>query len=314
MSHKQLTLEQVCAHFLKGLTKRLNSSGRPIAKGTIDQYISTVNVVRNFIRTRPKLSQKSEKIDRKFYSCFVCWLNSKGMAANTIGKHIKNLKAILRAELPTGYAMRCEFLQRGICSRPEEQIDNVYLSEAELMKIKSLELVGTMAAVRDTFVLLCYTGCRYSDLGNFQPSNIVGLINGRALVFVQRKTNREVVVPLLHEAEEIFAKNGGKIPQQFTIQTFNRIIKSVCRKAGITDRIVIHRTQGGKKVANVREKCDFVSAHTARRSFATNLYKRGLPTNMIMSATGHETERAFRTYIKVTRYEKAEMLLAALSS
>lgn len=34
---------------------------------------------------------------------------------------------------------------------------------------------------------------------------------------------------------------------------------------------------------------------------------------MIMAATGHETERAFRTYIKITRYENAEMLLAALN-
>lgn len=313
MSHKQLTLEQMCFHFLKGLNRRLNGSGRPVAKGTIAQYVTTVNVVRRFSEARPKVSQKPEKLGKKFYNSFVCWLNSEGMAANTIGKHIKNLKAILRAELPAGYAMRCEFLQRGTCVRPEEQIDNVYLNESELERIKSLKLEGTSGNIRDTFILLSYTGCRYSDIISFQPSNYVMLSNGRALVFNQCKTNREVVVPLLPEAEEILTKNGGMIPPQVTIQTFNRIIKSVCRKAGITDRTAIHRTQGGKKVVMVREKCDLVSAHTARRSFATNLYKRGLPTSMIMSATGHETEQAFRTYIKITRYENAEMLLAALT-
>ncbi len=313
MSHKQLTLVQVCDKFLKGLTGRLTNSGRPIAEGTVAQYVTTVDIIRQFVDSHPKMTRKACNVDRKFYNGFVGWLNSRGMAANTIGKHIKNLKAILRAELPARDAARCEFLQRGSCVRLGEQIDNVYLNESELRQIRLLELDGTSAAVRDTFVLLCYTGCRYSDLVNFVPGNIVGLANGRALVFIQRKTNREVVVPLLPEAEEILANNGGEIPPQVTLQTFNSIIKSVCRKAGIVDRTVIHRTQGGSKVARVREKCEFVSAHTARRSFATNLYKRGLPTSMIMSATGHETERAFRTYIKITRYENAEMLLSALN-
>lgn len=250
MSHKQLTLEQVCDSFLKGLAKRLNSSGRPIAKGTVAQYVATVSVIKRF--TGLKMSVKADGIDRKFYNSFVCWLNSNGMAANTIGKHIKNLKAILRSELPTREATRCEFLQRGACLRPGEQIDNVYLSESELRLITSLKLKGTTEAVRDTFILLSYTGCRYSDLANFRHDNIVNLVNGRALVFVQRKTNREVVVPLLPEAEEVLAKNGGMLPPQVTIQTFNRIIKSVCRKAGITGQTTIHRTQGGKK----RQECE----------------------------------------------------------
>lgn len=312
MVHNKLTLEQACKRFIKGLTERVGSSGRPLAKNTISQYASTVNAILNFLYSQPDACRSAYKANRRFYNSFVSWLNSRGTAVNTIGKHIKNLKAILRTELPPRDAQLCEFLQRGICPRPEEQIDNVYLTEEEIMRINRLGLSGTMANVRDTFVLLCYTGCRYSDLANITAANIISLSNGRALVFNQKKTGGEVVIPILPEAEAILRRNNGRIPRQVSIQTFNRLIKDVCRRAGITEKTVVRRTQGGEQTSRRLDKCELVSAHTARRSFATNLYKRGLPTTMIMSVTGHETEKAFRTYIKITRYENAEMLLEKL--
>ena len=48
--------------------------------------------------------------------------------------------------------------------------------------------------------------------------------------------------------------------------------------------------------------------HTARRSFATNLYLKGAPTLSIMQLTGHTTEVNFLKYIKVTKEENAKMM------
>ena len=48
--------------------------------------------------------------------------------------------------------------------------------------------------------------------------------------------------------------------------------------------------------------------HTARRSFATNMYKRRFPTVSIMQLTGHTTEHNFLKYIKVTKEENAQMI------
>lgn len=56
------------------------------------------------------------------------------------------------------------------------------------------------------------------------------------------------------------------------------------------------------------EKCDAISTHTARRSFATNAYKAGVPTIAIMKVTGHKKESNFMKYIKVSAEENAEML------
>ncbi|UVV52623.1 hypothetical protein NXY15_24270 [Bacteroides thetaiotaomicron] len=54
--------------------------------------------------------------------------------------------------------------------------------------------------------------------------------------------------------------------------TFNNNIRNICRKAGITEAVKVFKA--GKEVEG--EKWEFVSSHTARRSFATNLYLRGV--------------------------------------
>ena len=53
-------------------------------------------------------------------------------------------------------------------------------------------------------------------------------------------------------------------------------------------------------------KYQCIGFHTARRTFATNLYLKGMPTLAIMSMTGHTTEANFLKYIKVEKEEYAE--------
>ena len=57
-------------------------------------------------------------------------------------------------------------------------------------------------------------------------------------------------------------------------------------------------TKGGvRKIINT-PKWQHLTTHTARRSFATNQYKAGVPAITIMAITGHKTEKAFLKYIK----------------
>lgn len=49
-----------------------------------------------------------------------------------------------------------------------------------------------------------------------------------------------------------------------------------------------------------------ISVHTGRRSFVTNQFLKNTPINLIMAATGHESEKDFRLYEKADEIEKAE--------
>ena len=58
------------------------------------------------------------------------------------------------------------------------------------------------------------------------------------------------------------------------------------------------------------EKWKLLSSHTARRSFCTNSYKRGIPIGYIMKISGHTTEKNFFKYINVSPEEHAEKFRA----
>lgn len=59
----------------------------------------------------------------------------------------------------------------------------------------------------------------------------------------------------------------------------------------------------------MKPKYSLVTVHTARRSFATNLYKTGAVTvRDIMAVTGHKSESAFYKYIRITPEESADRL------
>lgn len=101
-----------------------------------------------------------------------------------------------------------------------------------------------------------------------------------------------------------------KIP---TDQHYNREIKKVCKLANINDKVMAETKKENLTVTAPVEKHELITSHTARRSFATNLYRRGIPSTQLMFLTGHKTEDAFMRYIKVGKEDNAKDVAKILS-
>jgi hypothetical protein len=95
---------------------------------------------------------------------------------------------------------------------------------------------------------------------------------------------------------------------QVSNPNFNEYIKDVCRLAGITEQIKITHKRGNKTIEEIRPKYAWITSHTCRRSFCTNEYLAGTPSDLIMTISGHKTEKAFRRYIKADKVQKAHMI------
>jgi hypothetical protein len=67
-------------------------------------------------------------------------------------------------------------------------------------------------------------------------------------------------------------------------------------------------TKAGSKVTVVNKKWQLMTAHTARKSFATNQYLSEAPIFTIMAITGYKTEKSFLRYIKISPSEHAKIL------
>ena len=107
--------------------------------------------------------------------------------------------------------------------------------------------------------------------------------------------------PIVVEIFKKYAHNSNRLPKSPSNQKFNDYIKEVCKEAEMFEK-------GRVSTSPELELWQCVSSHTARRSFATNLYLEGFPTIDLMKITGHKTEKAFLQYIRVTKLDTAKRL------
>jgi len=302
------TLFKYIANFIDEAPNRKDKkTGRSLTYNNIQQYKATEKHLKEFAQSIRKKDFDFNDIDQSFYDEFVSFLQDKSFTQNSVGKHIRVLKLMLN-----------EAQVKGICNIPNlknilyvftEEIDTIYLDENELQQLKETDLskIPHLDRVRDWFLLLAWTGCRFSDLEKVAKTDI----KDGFITFRQQKTNNKVVIPLHPVVLEILEKYDYNLPTAITNQRFNEYIKKAAQIAEINAIETTTRTVGGKLITEKFEKWEQISSHTGRRSFCTNMYKRGLNTLMIMSVSGHKTEKAFLKYIKVRQEEHAEMMKKA---
>jgi hypothetical protein len=255
-----------------------------------------------------------DSFDVHFYEDFVKYLTYdivqlrrkeviKGLKVNSVGKTIKHLKSFLKDRMRKKII---PYMDLGAYKVMEEEVDAVYLTWQELSLIYHLDLSANsnLEKYRDLFVLGCLTGFRFSDYSDIKPEEV----RGGMLYVNQTKTLSTVVVPLRSDAKKILIERYNMQMPQVSNPNFNYYIKEVVRLAGIDEMIKITHKRGNKITEETRPKYAWIMSHTCRRSFCTNEFLDGTPTNLIMAISGHKTEKAFRRYIKADQVQKAHMI------
>ena len=241
------------------------------------------------------------------YERFVKYFMKKNYSPNTIGRHIKNLKTIMRASREKGLHTNTETDREGF-KVIRVPVQNIYLTDDEIRRLFDLKLTGTDELYRDVFLIGCYTAQRFSDYSRINPDMIRALPKKKkAIELIQRKTGAKVVIPIRPELDHLLKKYGYHLPKTWE-QKVNDRIKVIAIDAKITDPVPLEKSRGGLTVNSTVLKCDLIKTHTARRSGCTNMFKAGIPSIEIMKLSGHKTEKEFLKYILIDEEETAERL------
>ncbi len=149
----------------------------------------------------------------------------------------------------------------------------------------------TERVVQLQFTLGCLTGARKSDYINFTKNNI----HKNHLIYCAKKTGTSVTVPvtkatraILKELDEISQKH-----KNISSVHFNSTLKKICKAVGIKKMMTLH----WHGVTETLHKYEFISSHTARRSFATNLYIDGVDIYDISKMCGHSSIAITERYV-----------------
>jgi integrase len=150
--------------------------------------------------------------------------------------------------------------------------------------------------VKDLFLILIYTGLRFSDAVRISKS----WVKGEFLIVNTQKTGERISIPIHHKLKELLSVCGYDVTAlKISNQKFNDYVKILCEKAGINDMVEVVRYQKGNKVYQSMSKFQLISSHTGRRTFITSSILAGIPLPIIQKITGHKKLATIQKYIKL---------------
>lgn len=269
-------------------------NGRKRSPKTLGNYDATIKHLLDF-QLKRKYKVDYDTINKEFYDAYIDYLEELQLAHNTIAKDIRIIKAIMNEAVEREETNNLNFRKKYFTAK-EVEVDNVALSKTEIDNLFRFDLKNKkLERVRDLFVFGCKVGMRFGDFSDIKKENITINEKGKRVIKIKtKKTGENVVIPcddIVVEIMEKYKNYANSLPPSISNQKFNDYIKDVCKLAGMNET--------GRLAENpALPLYDCITSHTARRSFATHYYIKGMPIHLIMQITAHRTEDAFRKYIK----------------
>lgn len=312
-------------------------STKRIKYNTLKAWKLTLHYLENYEKESHK-RLGFEDVSMDFFDDWMSWLVKKGFSPNTIAGRVKQLKIFLRAAKDMKMPVNSAF-ESSRFSAAWVDVENVYLTEERVDQMYNFDLMDdeqlekclkrfkgaerrelenevqneisrdALQRAKDTFIVGCITGQRFSDYSRINKSMVVTLRDGNEYLRIsQVKTDKEVFLPLDPRIVTILDRWGGKVPASSDVKV-NKHIKIVAHLLGWTENAGLTERKGSMEYASNKKFYEAVKTHTARRTFATNAYKRGVSLASIMAVTGHSSEQMLRKYLKLDNKERA--ILAA---
>ena len=180
--------------------------------------------------------------------------------------------------------------------------DNVIkyaLNDDQLKLIREVELEegSPLCKARDMFMVVCYTGMRFGDLVTINKHHIVTKEGVKILRRSAVKTYGDYFIELHEYVEQILKKYDYNMNLMGNGKA-NQYIKQVL--AGI-DEFGIEISDYVDSHNQVFKLWEIISFHDGRRTFITNLLKKGFTFYEVLERTDHKNIRTLEKYVSKSK-------------
>ena len=316
------TLFDFFAVFIKEHPTRKNKRGDYLTNTT--DYIKTLSILKQYeehLRSKKEYSHIKTDfpfINMEWYDGFVDYCHDSrkkrdgtlGNRDSTIGKNIKNLKAVLnRAKIrkyncnPYDYYNDEEFMVS------QAEGDDIALDKNDLDLIYQLELPkgSSLDIARDYLLIGCLLGLRSKDYLALDNSNF----QGEYIIKRTSKTKAVVAIKIHPWLRAIHTKYGNNLPPRMELKTFNRNVKKVCKLIPDFHKLITLEEKGPEGIIKVtKPKYQWVSSHTGRRTKATitHEHEAGVSLEDIGIVLGHSSVKETKKYLKIAPTATADKI------
>lgn len=236
--------------------------------------VKVLNILKDMLDHEPTWDDLSDELIRDL----VDELHEQKLATSSVRTMCAELKAVLNSNkrrIPSSdYAKILSV--RGVATQ------SVYLTTYEMEHFFAYHpLTETEHYVHRNFCVAMMTGARLVDAVKLTISNCD--IETNMLSYVPQKTPGLVVRVPVDERHGLRMFLADTPQDDCCLDTYNDVLRRICCTIGI-DTVCTVVKAGASRTA---PKWELVSSHTARRSFATNLYLAGVSLEDIAMMMGH---------------------------
>ncbi len=269
------------------------------------------------------------QINSKFYRAYIAHLRSQnprgrqkrrpegqqtGLLIDTQRKYIENLKAFCKWAEKEGYNKYSAYKDFNVVSSADkkkiaDQKNIITLTLAELTQFYHHDFSKRPALdrVRDIFCFGCFTGQRWSDIAQFDKSQL----KGNVWRFTAQKTEKVQEVDLTGfagPALDILKKYDYSLPV-ISLQKFNEQLKDAGKEAGIDTPVELIRFVGVQRIVTHEPKYYFMASHMARRSCVSILLNNfNIAPSLVMQITSHADLKTLQKYINTDREARRDAI------
>lgn len=236
--------------------------------------VKVLNILKDFIGNIPVWDDLTDELIRDL----VDELSEQNLATSSVRTMCAELKAVLNEN--ARHVPSTNFAK--ILSIKGTASQSVYLTSSEMDLVLSYKPQTHIEQyVHRLFCIGMLTGARRVDTEKLTISNCD--IETNMLSYVPQKTPGIVVRVPVDERRGLRNILASERGESCYPDTFNDTIRRICEHVGINTVCTI--VKGGKSITG--PKHEHVSSHTARRTFATNLYLAGVSLEDIAMMMGH---------------------------
>ncbi|WP_456867543.1 phage integrase SAM-like domain-containing protein [Galbibacter sp. BG1] len=278
-----------------------------IGKRSLQHYDSFIIKIEEFDKLNGK--QKLLEITKKYADNLKNYLfYDKDYAPSTVNRNLTRLRFFVERARDEGINIPQSFRIVNLHEDEGQKALDPYFNDKELDAIYNYDFSDnpTLDDARDNLIIGCYTCLRVSDyLKNLTLSNF----KDNLIEIQTQKTGNRVTLPIHPRVKEILKKRNGNLPPKVADATFNRQIKIVAKKVGLTEEMYggLMEKESKRKIFKMYPKYKLVSSHIARRSFATNHFGK-IPNIVLMKIGGWKSEEMMLRYLKTSSREFAKVL------
>eukprot|EP01136_Pigoraptor_vietnamica_P003223 Opistho-1_new@32197 len=319
------------------------NAGQKYSVNAIKNYGSTLAALKRFMAFNSFKKIEFSDVNKVFYEKFRSFcFDIEKKEISTFAGYIKDIKTVMNEANEAGHQIE-DGHKAAMFVLPAYEADTVYLNDEQIDKIAALDFsnhndfiihqvpardskknalfdkqgnrilmdekiyFSTLDKVRDLALVGFYSGLRFGNFSNLKAKDVQGAF----IKVKQIKTGAMVTIPIMQKLKPVLEKYPNDFPS-FTNQKFNLYIKLIAKHAGLTELIEVKSFRGNIETVSKVPLYTQISSHTCRRSYATNMFRKGVPSMLIMSATGHSSESSFLKYIRATNEDKANLMAETL--